>query len=261
LSGAVSGGEQASVELLVDQSQQPSAPYLQGIVGGIVDQVDRSITGSQPVLQLDVAPVLAEGLSAIDFLVPGILAMSILNLGLFATAQPLISLRTQGVLKRLGATPLPRPTLLAANIAWRLTIAVLQTALIVGLGVVLFDVAMVGSWLAFIGWVLLGTLAFIAIGFFVAAIARTEESGIALVNLINFPMLFLSGVFFPVETLPGFLAPIVRALPLTYVVDALRQTMLDAPPVNPQWINLVVQVAWLVVMAALAIRFFRWEPR
>jgi ABC-2 type transport system permease protein len=257
----VSSGAQSSIELLVDQSQQSTAPFLQGLIGGIVDQVDRTITGSPPVLQLEVTPVLSENLDAIDFLVPGILAMSIMNLGLFATAQPLISLRTQGVLKRLGATPLPRSTLLAAYIAWRLTIAVLQTALIVGIGVVLFDVAMVGNWLAFSGWVLLGTLAFIAIGFFVAAIARTEESGIALVNLINFPMLFLSGVFFPVESLPGFLAPVVRALPLTYVADALRQTMLDAPPVNPQWINLTVQLAWLVAMAALAIRFFRWEPR
>ncbi len=108
---------------------------------------------------------------------------------------------------------------------------------------------------------MLGALTFIAIGFFVAAIARTEESGTAFINLVNLPMLFLSGVFFPVSSLPDFLGPIVRAMPLTYVADALRQTMLNAPPINAQWVNLVVLVAWLMAMAVLAVRFFRWEAR
>ena len=187
--------------------------------------------------------------------------MSIMNLGLFATAQPLIALRTQGVLKRLGATPLPRSTLLAAYVALRVTTAGLQAALIVSSGVLLFDVAMSGSWLAFAGWVLLGTLTFIAIGFFVAATARTEESGTSLTNLVSFPMLILSGVFFPVAALPAFLMPVARAIPLTYVADALRQTMLNAPPINAQWVNLSVQAAWLIAMSGLAIRFFKWEAR
>jgi ABC-2 type transport system permease protein len=140
--------------------------------------------------------------------------MSIMNLGLFATAQPLIALRTQGVLKRLGATPLPPSTLLAAYVALRLTTALVQTTLIVGIGVVAFDVAMLGNWLMLAGWVMLGALTFIAIGFFVAAIARTEESGTAFINLVNLPMLVLSGVFFPVSSLPDFLRPLVRAMPL-----------------------------------------------
>ncbi len=257
----VSKGQPAAVQLQVDQSQQSTAPFLQGVVGGIVDQTDRRITRSQPVLQLEVKPVLAESLKAIDYLIPGILAMSIMNLGLFATAQPLIALRTQGVLKRLRATPLPSSTLLAAYVALRLTTAFIQTALIVGIGVLVFKVLMLGSWLALAGWVLLGTLTFIAIGFFTAAVARTEESGTALTNLVSFPMLFLSGIFFPVNSLPGFLAPIVRAIPLTYMADALRQTMIDAPPINTQWVNLGVQAAWLVAMTALAIRFFNWETR
>ena len=258
---AVTKGRRAAVQLLVDPSQQSTAPLLQSIVAGIVDSTDRRVSRSQPVLTLQTKPVLAGSLRPIDYLIPGMLAMSIMNLGLLATAQPLIALRTQGVLRRLRATPLPISTLLAAYVALRLTTAGIQTALIVGIGVQVFDVAMLGNWLAFLGWVLLGTVTFIAIGFFVAAIARSEESGTTLTNLISLPMLFLSGVFFPVTSLPDFLAPVVRALPLTYVADALRQTMISAPPVNAQWLNLSVQVAWLVLMSALAMRFFKWEAR
>ena len=258
---AVTKGRRAAVQLLVDPSQQSTAPLLQSIVAGIVDSTDRRVSRSQPVLTLQTKPVLAGSLRPIDYLIPGMLAMSIMNLGLLATAQPLIALRTQGVLRRLRATPLPISTLLAAYVALRLTTAGIQAALIVGIGVQVFDVAMLGNWLAFLGWVLLGTVTFIAIGFFVAAIARSEESGTTLTNLISLPMLFLSGVFFPVTSLPDFLAPVVRALPLTYVADALRQTMISAPPVNAQWLNLSVQVAWLVLMSALAMRFFKWEAR
>ena len=258
---AVLNGQPGAVVLEVEQSQQSIAAFLQGVVGSIVERTDRLLTKRQPVLDLEIKPALGVSLRPIDYLIPGMLAMSMMNLGLFATAQPLIALRTQGVLKRLGATPLPRSTLLAAYVALRLTIAVLQAALIVSIGVLLFDVAMLGSWLAFAGWVLLGTLTFISVGFFVAATARTEESGTALTNLISFPMLFLSGVFFPVTALPDFLRPVVRALPLTYVADALRQTMLSAPPINAQWVNLGLQVVWLVAMTGLAIRFFKWEAR
>jgi ABC-2 type transport system permease protein len=102
---------------------------------------------------------------------------------------------------------------------------------------------------------------FIAIGFFIAAVSRTEESGTAITNLVNFPMLFLSGVFFQVTGMPSYLQPIIKAMPLTYTVDALKQTMIGAPPVNGQLINLGVQLAWLVAMTVLAVRFFKWDAR
>jgi ABC-2 type transport system permease protein len=260
-SEAVLNGQRGRIDLQVDTSQQSTAAFVQSLVGGVVEHADRMLTKRDPMLQIEVRPVLAVSLRPLDYLIPGILAMSIMNLGLFATAQPLIALRTQGVLKRLGATPLPPSTLLAAYVALRLTTALVQTTLIVSIGVVLFDVAMLGNWLMLGGWVMLGALTFIAIGFFVAAIARTEESGTAFTNLVNLPMLVLSGVFFPVSALPDFLRPLVRAMPLTYVADALRQTMLDAPPINAPWINLAVLVAWLIAMTGLAVRYFRWDVR
>ncbi|HYF65084.1 MAG TPA: ABC transporter permease [Herpetosiphonaceae bacterium] len=260
-SAAGAGGQTAAVQLQVDQSSQVFAPFMRGVLDEIVKRADPVASKVTPALRLEVKPVLADGLKAIDYLIPGILAMSIMQLGLFATAQPMIALRTQGVLKRLGATPLPRTTLLMAYIALRLLIAMIQTAIIVVIGTLLFDVSMVGNWLALFGWLMLSTLMFIAIGFFIAAVAKTEESGNAITNLVNFPMLFLSGVFFQVNGMPAYLQPIIKALPLTYTVDALKQTMIGAPPVNGQLVNLGVQLAWLAAMTLLAVRFFRWDAR
>ncbi len=260
-SDAAAAGQPTDIQLQVDQSSQVFAPFIQGVLESVVKQADPVAGQVQPTLNVAVRPVLAASLKAIDYLIPGILAMSIMQLGLFATAQPLIALRTQGVLKRLGATPLPRSTLLVAYVALRLTIALVQMAIIVGVGIVVFDVSMVGNWFALVGWMMLGSLMFIAIGFFIAAISKTEESGNAITNLVNFPMLFLTGIFFPISGLPTLIQPIIKALPLTYTVDALKQTMIGAPPINAPIVNFGVQAFWLVAMTGLAIRYFKWDTR
>ncbi|WP_110513360.1 ABC transporter permease [Herpetosiphon llansteffanensis] len=261
LSDSIISGKPMSVTVKVDQSSQVFAPFFQGVVGNIVQSVDQGITQSKPMLTMQVQSVLSSQIRGIDLLIPGILAMSIMQLGLFATAQPMIAMRTQGVLKRFNATPLPRWMLLVSYVAMRLTIGLLQTIIIIAVGKLMFDVAILGSIVALLGWLLLSILMFIAIGFFVAAIAKTEESGNAITQLINFPMLFLSGVFFPVTGLPDWLQVVVKAFPLTYTVDSLKQVMINAPPINTPLVNLVVQLGWLVVMTVLSIRFFKWEAR
>lgn len=254
----VSRQQTAPIELHYDPARSNSQIVLP-VIDQVLQDAAQQIRPQHDVFKLTPITVQATALRTIDFLIPGILAMSILNLALFATAQPIISLRTQGVLRRLGATPLPRPTLLAAYICMRVAIALFQTAIIVAVGIALFGMSMAGNWLVFGGVLLLGTLAFIAIAFLIAAIARTEESGSALTSAIQLPMLFLSGIFFPVEALPGFLRPIVDALPLTYLADALRQVMIGATPYHSMAVNTLVLLGWLIVASVLAIRFFKWE--
>ena len=257
-SDAVGQQSTARVELHYDPARSSSQ-----IVLAVVDQVLQGAADQirpQPeVFSMDRVTVQAHQFRAIDYLIPGILAMSILNLALFATAQPIISLRSQGVLRRLGATPLPRATLLAAYVAMRLLIALIQTGIIIAVGMGLFGMTMAGSWLMLGGMLLLGTLAFIAVAFLIAAVARPEESGTALTSAVQLPMLFLSGIFFPIAAMPGFLRPVVDALPLTYLADALRQVMIGATPDHSMLVNSAVLLAWLVGSTVLAIRFFRWE--
>lgn len=253
------GGQPTGVQMHIDLSRQTLIPVLQGAVSNVLDRVESGFTGKEPLLNLETVPTRARDLRTIDYLLPGILAMSIMQIGLFATAQPLIALRVGGVLKRLGATPLPRSTLLVAYVALRLTVAILQTALIIAIGTLAFKVNVVGSWWALGGWLLLGTLTFLAIGFFMAAVAKNEESAIAAANVINLPMLLLSGIFFPVNHLPKFLNWIIDLIPLNYLADALRHTMVDAAPQHTMQTNALALGAWIVVMTALAVHFFKWE--
>jgi ABC-2 type transport system permease protein len=257
-SDAIARAEAAPVELHYDPARS-SSQIVVSIVEQSLQSAAQRIRPQPEIFKLNPVTVQAKQLRAIDYLIPGILAMSILNLALFATAQPIISLRSQGVLRRLGATPLGRPTLLAAYIAMRVLIALTQTAIIVAVGVALFGLTMSGSWLLFGGVLLLGTLSFIAIAFLIAAIAKTEESGSALTSALQLPMMFLSGIFFPIEALPGFMRPVTNALPLTYLADALRQVMVSATPYHSMAVNGMVLLGWLVVSGALAIRYFRWE--
>ncbi len=251
----------AQLRLTIDPSRQTLIPILQGIVNHVLDGIDTNITGQPRLLDLETRATTAREVRTIDYLLPGILAMSIMQLGLFATAQPLVALRVQGVLKRLNATPLSRTTLLCAYVAFRLTVALFQTGLCVLIGRFAFAVAMVGSWWVFAGWLFLGTLVFLSIGFFMAAVSKNEESCIAIGNIINLPMILLAGVFFPVNHLSRVFDYIIPLVPLNYLGDALRQTMVDAIPIHSATTNATVLVAWVVVMTILSVRFFSWDSR
>ncbi len=251
----------ARLVLTIDPSRQTLIPILQGIIGHVLDGIDTHITEVPPLMELRTEATTAREVRTIDYLLPGILAMSIMQLGLFATAQPLVAMRTQGVLKRLNATPLSSLTLLASYISFRLTIALFQTALCVLIGRYAFAVAMVGSWWVFAGWIFLGTLAFLSIGFFMAAVSKNEESIIATSTVINLPMILLSGTFFPVNHLSRVFDYFLPLIPLNYLSDALRVTMVDSIPLHSAALDATVLVAWIVVMTALAVRFFSWETR
>jgi ABC-2 type transport system permease protein len=260
MSNTVAAGHTAQVQLYYDPSKDAtSAQIEQTIVAQVLASFNRAVAHSAPALELTTSSVTSQTLRTIDFLMPGILAMSLMQLGLFATATPLVSLREEGVLRRLGATPLPRWQLISGQLLMRLTIGMVQAALIIGISVVAFQVKVQGNYLALAGLTLLGALTFIGMGYLIAALAKSVESASGISSAVNFPMMFLSGVFFPLAFLPAFLAPIVRAMPLTYLADAFRQITTGSTPSFPMWVDVAVLAAWGLVCTALAARFFRWE--
>ncbi len=260
MSQAVATGQTVAVQMYYDPSKnQTNAQIMLNIVQRVIDGVNKSYVTQKPPLALQANSIISRSFTYIDFLMPGILAMSLMQLGLFGTAQPLVSLREEGVLRRLGATPLPRWHLLTSQILMRVTIGLLQTALIVGLSVEFFHVQVQGNWGALVGLVLLGALTFVGLGYLIAAVSRTVETAGGISSAVNFPMLFLSGVFFPLAGLPAFLTPIIRAMPLTYLADAFRQVAVGSVPDFPIWVDVAVLAAWTLVCALLASRLFKWE--
>lgn len=259
LTEAVAAKQPVQISVMYDPANQQTSQIVLTITRQVLDQVDRQISGTQPAFVVQEETVQSAQLRSIDFLLPGILAMALMQLGLFGTAQPLVALRDQGVLRRLSATPLPRWTVLASQIAMRLTIALAQTVIIVGFGVVVFHVPLQGNPLLLLGMVVLGALTFISIGYMVAAFSKNQETASGISSLINFPMMFLSGLFFPVEFVPQFLQPVIAAIPLTYLVDAVRQIMIGTNPLYPMALDVGVLMAWFVGALLVAIRFFKWE--
>ena len=258
-SEALTSGQPAGVEVYYDPTNQTTAQVVLTIVDKVVAGFDQQISQRPTLLSVEPISVTSDNLRQIDFLLPGILGMALMQLGLFGTAPALVQLREQQVLRRLGATPLPRTTLLAAQVVHRLTIGLTQTLLIILVGTLIFKVSLVGNLGLLAGFVLLGACMFVALGYLISGLAKTQDSVVGISQLINFPMMFLSGLFFPVDFMPAWIRPVVAALPLTYLADALRQIMVGATPVYSLGVDFAVLAAWLVVSALLAVRFFRWE--
>jgi ABC-2 type transport system permease protein len=214
----------------------------------------------QPAPLINVNPVTLQTheIRAIDYLTPGILAMAIMQLGIFA-AMPLVVQRENRVLKRLGATPVRRSTMILSTVLFRLLIALGQAALIIIVSRLVFHVPMLGNWFFLAGMVILGALTFLTMGFMISAFAKTQESAMPLLMMVQFPMMFLSGIFFPVEMMPGFMRPIMDAMPLTYLSDSIRQIMVQSSALHTHLINVGVLAGWFIVCLIVAVRFFKWE--
>lgn len=252
------GGEPVRLRLYTDPSRRTATTTLEQIVGQVVGGMNQALSGAPPLLAVETVPLQTQNISNAAYFVPSILAMALMQLGVFA-AIPLVAQREKLILKRLSATPLRRATLVGSNVVMRLIIAVVQSVLIIGIGAALFGVAIVGNVLLVAALIVLGALTFLAIGYVIASYARTEESANALTSVVQFPLMFLSGIFFPVEFMPDWLQPVAAALPLTYLGDALRQTMVGGAAYVPLEVDVLVLGAWLVGSFVVSARFFRWQ--
>lgn len=259
LSANAAANRPTPVTLLHDRSRQQTAGPGMAIIRQVLQELNLALSGANPLLQVEEAALASRQIPSAHLYIPGMLALGILWLGMFGTAPPLVQMREQGALRRVAATPLRRSTLLAGQVAFRVTTGMLQAALLLGYGLIAYDLKVATNWLLVIAMALLGTLLFVTLGYLVASLGKSTESVVAIGQVIQFPMMFLSGVLFPMEALPDFLRPLSSALPLTYLGDGLRQTLLGAPPLYPLWLDFTVLGGLLLLLAALAVRFFRWE--
>jgi ABC-2 type transport system permease protein len=261
-SAVIGAGRPVVATVYYDPSQPQTAQAVTGIVRQMIEAADRRITGRKPLLELREEPLMRQTgrrrSFTLDFLLPGILAMMLMQVGLF-TAIPLINLREKGILKRLGATGLPRWVMIGSQVTQRVVLGIGQTAVFLAVGFALFHFHVAGSWALLLALIVFGVLTFVALGAVLASVAKTQESGTPMVQLVNLPMMFLSGLFFPPEVIPGYLRPLQEVLPATHLADALRSVTVAAPAVYSMPVNFAVMAAWGVVCLMVAARFFRWE--
>jgi len=197
-------------------------------------------------------------LGYIDFLVPGIVGMTVMQLGLFGVAFGFVQLKRTGALRRLFATPTSPAYFLSAQVASRVVLGYIQVAILIGIGV-WFGLQMFGSWLVLAVIIGLALLIFLAVGFAVAGWAKNEDQAAPVANLISLPMLFLSGVFFPRDAMPELLRSITGFMPLTYVNEALRGVMNEGATLFDLGPQLLGMGVWAVITFVIAVRLFKWE--
>lgn len=195
----------------------------------------------------------------IDFLVPGLLGMSLMGGGLWGVGFVIVDMRLRKLLKRFLATPMKKGHFLAAILISRLLFMVPEVLILLVFARVAFGVVTEGSLLVVLLLILLGAFTFAGIGLLVASRAKTLEAVSGLMNLVMLPMWVLSGIFFSSERFPDVAQPFIKILPLTPLIDALRAVMLEGASLASLLSQVGILAAWGLVTFVLALRWFRWN--
>jgi ABC-2 type transport system permease protein len=196
----------------------------------------------------------------IDFLIPGLLGMNLMNSGMWGVGFALVEMRQRKLLKRFVATPMRRSDFLLALTSSRLVLMVIEVGLLLGFGVLVFHMRVQGwrSILSVLALASLGAVTFGGVGLLTACRAQKIESVSGLINLVMMPMWIFSGVFFSYQKFPAIAHPFIKALPLTALNDALRSTIIEGATLSSQSGRLLVLAVWGGVSFVLALRWFRW---
>ncbi len=223
-----------------------------------IDAALQSAAGRKDALATSSQSSSEPGSRYIDFLIPGLLGMNLMNSGMWGVGFALVEMRQRKLLKRFVATPMRRSDFLLALTSSRLILMVIEVGLLLGFGVLVFHMRVQGSILSVILLGSLGAVAFGGVGLLTACRAQKIETVSGLINVVMMPMWIFSGVFFSYDRFPVIAHPFIKALPLTALNDALRATILEGATLSSQSGRLLVLAVWGGVSFILALRWFRW---
>ena len=229
------------------------------VIVEIISNLDRQFTNTPAVLEVKSEGVTTNNLGFFDFVLPGLLSMSIMQLGIFGVAFSFVAIKASGALRRIQATPVHPLYFVFAQASVRLLVSLATITLLLAFGTYFFNFHMLGSYLDFMLVAVLGILVFLGFGYAIAGWARDETQVAPVANLIQLPMLLLSGIFFSRDGFPSWLKTITDFFPLTYVSHALRTIANEGAGFSQITPDLIGILVWLILIYALAVRVFRWE--
>lgn len=240
-----------------DQSNPVTQAIARMAIQSIAENINAQVSGRPQVVTLSEQAVSVHAIRQIDWLTPGMLGMLLMWANL-SVGSVLVQWRKQGILRRLAATPLRPVELVSAQILAYVALSIAQGAVLLLVAHAVFGVTVAGSMWALALTMTLGALAMLAVGFVIGSFAPNQQVAQSLTYLISFPMMFLSGTYFPTSSAPAFLTPVIKAMPLSYLIDALRNIMNNGASVAAMQTNLLVLAAWTVVALIVSITAFRW---
>jgi ABC-2 type transport system permease protein len=227
------------------------------ILNAVLAGINQGMSGKPPFILSTERSILAKKYRFIEFFVPGIIAMSVMTLSLFGTVDSDTELRQKGVIRKLSTTPITRTDWILSNILYQFILAVISAIAMLVVSYAVFDVSLhIDAWLP--AFILLDVFAFVGIGMILTRFVKEAQSAASAANAISFPMMFLSGSFFPIELMPGFLQKIAKTLPLFYVNEGLRASMVSADSMAALRCAAVIGV-FAAVVFVLGIRTTTWS--
>jgi ABC transporter DrrB family efflux protein len=225
----------------------------------LADRAVQTAAGQHDAVKADNELVHETGARYIDFVVPGLLGMNLMGSAMWGLGFSIVDDRRKKLLKRMVASPMPKWQYLAAFLLSRMVMLLIEVAVFLTFTRVVFGVPFRGSLVELGILCLMTSLAFSSLGLLVASRAKTTEAVSGLMNLVMLPMWILSGIFFSASRFPAVIQPVVRALPLTAAIDAIRGNMLQGMSLSHEMAPVSILLAWVMVPFAVSVWIFRWR--
>jgi ABC-2 type transport system permease protein len=251
---ATENGNTLGIVVNKENEKNAAVQAVSGILDKFVQQANLAAAGAKPVFELKTESISSGSadLTSEDFLMTGMIALSVAQGGLFGMVS-LVEMRRSGLLKRLRMTPARMGLYGLSEMLVRMVLGIIQIVLLTLIGVFAFGANLHINIFSLIIAFLIGSLAFNAMGYLISSFSKSMEAYMGIANIASFLMMFLSGVFFPIQTLPDWLKPVTHVLPLTYFVNGMRDGMVYASGLasGEFWLGTGLLALWGVVTFAL----------
>lgn len=256
--GTLAPNAPTKIDVIYDPGSQQAVTVINSFINAYLTNVNYSIQNAKPIFSLNAEPINTDRkLNYFDFVLAGILGLSLMNSSIIGIAVSMSKYREDKILKRITTTPIKTWQFIVAEVISRLCVNLVQVGLILTLGVYAFDGHIYGNIFKILGLAMIGALLFQLIGFVIASIAKTTDAAQGMATAVTIPMMFLAGVFFPIDSLPKWLYAIVQYLPLAPLLRILRTVALEAGSVFQNPTNLIIVLSWIVFCLAFSILRFR----
>jgi len=271
---SIMSGDQGTVIIVTDQSNPQISAAMQAVLNGVFDQMgtmlaQQRVQSLNPAINASTAlaivkpyDIKTEGAvsghsSYFDFIAPGIMAMTVMMSVMTGLPAAISQEKEVGTLDGMMVAPINRLSIILGKTLAQTARGLLQGILILALSVILFGVNIQGNILLVFGLLLLGVFSFVGLGVVITSFAKDQETAMMLMMTLMFPMMFLSGVFFPIQQMPWYMQGVSKFLPLTYASTALRKVMVLGAGIPEIATELTVLIVFGVVMTAIAVPVFR----
>ncbi len=270
---SIMNGQQGTITIVTDQSNPQMSAMIQTVLNQVFEQMGTALAQQNVAEQLGIDPSsalavvkpyniqvqgsIAGEFSYFDFIAPGIMAMTVMMSVMTGLPAAISQEREVGTLDGMMVAPINRLSVILGKTLAQMARGILQGVLILVLAIAVFGVTVHGSIFLVFALLLLGVFSFVGLGVVLTSFAKDQETAVMMMTTIMFPMMFLSGVFFPIEQMPWFMQSISKFLPLTYVADSLRKVMVlgaDIPAISTE---LGILIVFGIVMTAIAVPVFK----